>query len=179
MPQGKSLPDPLTPEQRRKTMQAVKSTGTSPERKLEAALHALGLDRWEAHCPTLPGKPDFTFHGARVAVFVDGGFWHGHPTRYWQGRSGEYWDKKIARNQERDRQVDTELRALGWTVIRVWDFEVQKDAEDAARRVEDALNPSAVRRVAEAPGRGYDARDADTGVGGLTEDQIDTGDMLE
>ena len=152
------MPDPLTPEQRRKTMQAVKSTGTAPERKLEAALHALGLDQWEAHCPTLPGKPDVVFHEARVVVFVDGGFWHGHPTRYWQGRSGAYWDKKIARNQERDRQVDTELRALGWTVLRLWDFEVQKDAEAAARRVEDAVAPRAVRRVAELPGPRYGAQ---------------------
>lgn len=162
------MPDPLTHEQRRKTMQAVKSTGTSPERKLAAALQAIGLDQWEAHSPAVPGKPDFIFGEERVAVFVDGGFWHGHPARYWQGRSGEYWDKKIARNQERDRRVDTELRALGWTVIRLWDFEVQKDPEAAARRVMAALNPSAIRRVAERTAPVYDANDSDTATAGDT-----------
>ncbi len=173
------MPDPLTPEQRRKTMQAVKSTGTSPERELDAALQSLGLPRWESHCPTVPGKPDFVFREARVAVFVDGGFWHGHPARYWQGRSGAYWDKKIARNQERDRRVDTELRAMGWTVIRLWDFEVQKEPEAAARRVMEAIAPIDVRRVAETPGPGYDAHSGGTNGSGVDEETPDIDGMLE
>lgn len=149
------MPDDLTPEQRRRTMQAVKSTDTGPERKLTAALLALGVTGWERHCATLPGKPDFAFAAAQVAVFVDGGFWHGHPDRYWQGRSGAYWDKKIARNQARDRRVDAELQALGWRVFRLWDFEVQRDPAAAAERVrglvaERAGEAGALPRVAEA-----------------------------
>lgn len=172
------MPDPLTPDQRRKTMRAVKSTGTSPERNLATGLQSIGVYQWESHCPTIPGKPDFVFRVEKVAIFVDGGFWHGHPTRYWQGRSGEYWDRKIARNQERDRQVDTELRSLGWTVIRFWDFEVQKDAEVAACRVRDALHPGTARRVAEAPGPGYDAHDTDATTAVVTGDSLNDDRVL-
>jgi hypothetical protein len=71
----------------------------------------------------------------QVAVFVDGAFWHGHPSKYWLGRSGGYWDAKIARNQERDRRVDAELGELGWSVLRLWDFEVEADPDEAAARV--------------------------------------------
>ena len=68
-------------------------------------------------------------------MFVDGAFWHGHPAKYWPGRSGPYWDEKIARNQARDRRVDSELSELGWRVVRLWDFEVARDPTTAAGRV--------------------------------------------
>jgi DNA mismatch endonuclease (patch repair protein) len=96
----------------------------------------------------LPGKPDLAFGRARLAVFVDGGFWHGHPTKYWQGRSGDYWDQKIARNQARDRRVDAELADAGWRSLRVWDFEVEADPSAAAERVKEALALASVRAPA-------------------------------
>lgn len=68
-------------------------------------------------------------------MFVDGAFWHGHPSRYKAGQSGAYWDKKIARNQERDRRVVEQLERMGWRVLRVWDFEVLADPDEAAVRV--------------------------------------------
>jgi DNA mismatch endonuclease (patch repair protein) len=76
----------------------------------------------------------------RVAVFVDGAFWHGHPSRHRPGRSGVYWDSKIAGNVERDRRVDRELREEGWLVLRVWDFEVRADVDQAVARVIAALD---------------------------------------
>jgi DNA mismatch endonuclease (patch repair protein) len=75
-----------------------------------------------------------------LAVFVDGAFWHGHPSRHRVGRSGAYWDEKIAKNVERDRRVDAELRALGWRVIRVWDFEVKRDLDAVVLTVRSALS---------------------------------------
>jgi len=116
-------------------MQTVKGKDTGPERMLRRALWALGVRGWRCARPDLPGKPDLAFGKARVAVFVDGAFWHGHPSKYWQGRSGPYWDAKIARNQARDRRVDDELRRLGWTPVRVWDFEVQRDIDGVAGRI--------------------------------------------
>jgi DNA mismatch endonuclease (patch repair protein) len=74
-----------------------------------------------------------------VAVFVDGAFWHGHLSRHRPGRSGRYWDEKIAANVARDRRVDSDLRALGWTVLRVWDFEVRRDGPAVVERVAAAL----------------------------------------
>lgn len=73
-------------------------------------------------------------------MFVDGGFWHGHPSKWWPGRSGEYWDRKVARNIERDRAADAALTEAGWTVMRFWDFDILKDPAAAAARVRAALD---------------------------------------
>jgi DNA mismatch endonuclease, patch repair protein len=66
-------------------------------------------------------------------------FWHGHPKRWKTGRYGRYWDDKIARNVERDRQVDEQLRSQGCRVIRLWDFEMRKDLRSAVAQIERAL----------------------------------------
>lgn len=120
-------------------MARVKGRDTGPELTLRRALYGAGVRGWRCHRKNLPGKPDLAFGRARLAVFVDGGFWHGHPSRYWPGRSGDYWDEKIARNQERDRRADADLDALGWRVLRLWDFEIEQDPDAAARRVIAAL----------------------------------------
>jgi DNA mismatch endonuclease (patch repair protein) len=121
-------------------MARVRARDTGPELLLRRALFALGVRGWRCHRANLPGKPDLAFGRSRLAVFVDGAFWHGHPSRYWQGRSGPYWDAKIARNQARDRRVDAELTAQGWSVLRLWDFEVDEDPAAAAQRVKDLLD---------------------------------------
>jgi DNA mismatch endonuclease (patch repair protein) len=122
-------------EVRSRVMAAVKSRDTKPELSLRTSLSALGIRGWRCHDPALPGKPDLTFRRARLAVFVDGAFWHGHPRKYWSGRSGPYWDAKIARNRERDRRVNGQLRKLGWRVMRVWDFELEASPQRVAMRV--------------------------------------------
>jgi DNA mismatch endonuclease (patch repair protein) len=97
---------------------------------------------WRLH-PKLPGRPDLAWLGRRVAVFVDGAFWHGHPD-YYTGQSGPFWDAKIARNRERDERVNVELAELGWRVVRVWDFEVKRDLAGCVRRIQEALADSPV-----------------------------------
>jgi DNA mismatch endonuclease, patch repair protein len=133
------MADTYAPEVRSRVMARVKGRDTGPELLLRRALHSAGVRGWRCHRKTLPGSPDLAFGRARLAVFVDGGFWHGHPSKYWQGRSGGYWDAKIARNQARDRRVDDQLRAIDWSVLRVWDFEVEADADAAALRVSAIL----------------------------------------
>jgi DNA mismatch endonuclease, patch repair protein len=86
--------------------------------------------------------PDLAFTRWKVAVFVDGRFWHGHPDFFTFGKSGPYWDTKIARTQERDRLANEALSAAGWTVIRFWDFEVEEMLESCVDRVVDALSNS-------------------------------------
>jgi DNA mismatch endonuclease (patch repair protein) len=108
---------------------------------------AVGLRGWRCHRRDLPGRPDVAFGRARVAVFVDGGWWHGHPRYYTPGKSGPFWDAKITRNVERDRESDAALAALGWRVLRLWDFEVRRDPEDAARRVAAVIDGAAARRT--------------------------------
>lgn len=133
------MPDTYPPEVRSRVMARVRGRDTGPELALRRAMHRRGLRGWRCHRAGLPGKPDVAFGRARLAVFVDGGFWHGHPSKWWPGRSGDYWDAKIARNMERDRAADAALAALGWRVLRLWDFDVKRDPDAAAGRVEEAL----------------------------------------
>jgi DNA mismatch endonuclease (patch repair protein) len=133
------MPDTVSPEARSRVMARVKGRNTGPEIALRKALFAAGVRGWRCNRADLPGKPDLSFGPARVAVFVDGAFWHGHPSKYWQGRSGPYWDNKIRRNQERDKRVTTELRDAGWKVVRLWDFEVERNLDDAVQKVKEAL----------------------------------------
>ena len=133
--------DNLTAEQRARTMSRIRRRDTTPELALRRGLWARGWRGYRTDDRRLPGRPDLAWTRARVAVFVDGKFWHGHPSAYRPGQHGEYWDTKIARNIERDRTADAELAAMGWMVIRFWDFEVRKQLDDCLARVEAALAP--------------------------------------
>lgn len=139
------MADRLTPQQRSKLMSRVRTRDTAPEIALRRALWAAGIRGWRLRRP-LPGRPDLVFVGARLAIFVDGAFWHGHPD-YYRGQSGEFWDRKIARNRKRDEEVNGQLMELGWQVLRLWDFEIERDPADCARRIQTALEAtvSAVR----------------------------------
>lgn len=133
------MTDTRTPEQRRRIMAAVKSRNTGPELELRKALYARGLRGWRCNYKRASGRPDIAWPARRVAVFVDGAFWHGHPSRHKPGRSGEYWDRKIEQNVARDRRVNRELGDSGWSVLRIWDFEIRKDLEGVVTRVVDVL----------------------------------------
>lgn len=77
-------------------------------------------------------------------MFVDGAFWHGHPAYYW-GQSGKFWDEKIARNRQRDEDVTRELVDNGWTVLRLWDFEIEKEISRCITVVRDLVGSDAVK----------------------------------
>jgi DNA mismatch endonuclease (patch repair protein) len=132
-------PDVYSPEERSRVMAAVRNRGTKPELTLRRSLWAAGVRGWRCNRRDLPGRPDLAFSRTKVAVFVDGAFWHGHPSKFRQGQSGAFWDEKIARNQARDRAADEELATLGWRVLRLWDFEVLRDPIDAVARVRALL----------------------------------------
>jgi DNA mismatch endonuclease, patch repair protein len=129
------LTDTRTPEQRSRIMAAVKSRDTKPELALRRALFELGVRGWRVHYRGASGTPDIAWPRLKIAVFVDGAFWHGHPSRHKPGRSGSYWDRKIATNIERDRRVDSGLESDGWLVIRIWDFEVRRDLPHSLDRI--------------------------------------------
>jgi DNA mismatch endonuclease (patch repair protein) len=128
-------------------MSTQRSKDTEPELAVRRALHRMGL-RYRVHVQPLPGlrrKADIVFTRARVAVFVDGCFWHGCPDH---GRrrhevNSWYWPDKIARNKERDNDTDARLRAAGWTVVRVWEHDPTAAAAD---RIADAVR-AALRRA--------------------------------
>src|SRR4051794_8452588 len=116
-------------------MARVRTKDTAPEVALRRALWASGVRGWRCHPKTVAGRPDIAWIGRRLAVFVDGAFWHGHPD-YYHGQSGAFWDQKIAKNRARDERINAELGAAGWTVIRFWDFDVERDV---ARCVNDVV----------------------------------------
>lgn len=132
----------------RTSMLGNKRSDTKPEMALRSALHALGLRFRKDYRLDLAGarmRPDIVFTRAKVAVFVDGCFWHScpeHGTR--PTRNAGYWGPKLARNVERDRDHDEALRHAGWTVVRVWEHESVETAVQSvlaaielARRVDD------------------------------------------
>jgi DNA mismatch endonuclease, patch repair protein len=110
-------------------MARIRSKDTKPELALRQALFAAGVRGWRCHPKPVPGKPDIAFTRRKLAVFVDGRFWHGHPDFFTPGKSGAYWDQKIARTQERDRIANETLAEQGWTVLRFWDFEVEDELD--------------------------------------------------
>ena len=116
-------------------MSRIRSRDTGPEVLLRKALWQHGVRGYRTHVRKVPGRPDLCWQGRRVAVFVDGAFWHGHPSAYTPGKSGRYWDEKIARNIARDRSADAQLEAMGWTVLRFWDFEVRRNLDACVERV--------------------------------------------
>ena len=133
--------DKLTPEQRKKCMQSNKSKGTKPELVLAKAMWALGL-RYRKNSGSIFGKPDFSFKKYKVAVFVDGEFWHG---KDWEQRKAEikgnreFWIAKIERNIRRDMEVTGRLKAEGWTVLRFWSNDVVKNAGCHAEKVKEII----------------------------------------
>jgi DNA mismatch endonuclease, patch repair protein len=127
----------------RAVMQANRGRDTRPERALRSATHALGL-RYRVGARPLPKlrrTADLVFTRAKVAVFLDGCFWHGCPEHFRPARLNEnFWTTKIAGNQERDQDTDRQLAQAGWTVLRVWEHE---DPAGAALRIAAAVGDSA------------------------------------
>jgi DNA mismatch endonuclease (patch repair protein) len=132
------MPDHLDVTSRSRLMSRVRTKNTAPELALRRALWAAGVRGWRLHPKDIPGRPDLAFRKRRLAVFVDGAFWHGHPD-YYHGQSGPFWDAKIDRNRERDRAVNEALHAAGWQVLRFWDFETERDVVGCVERIFDAL----------------------------------------
>lgn len=116
-----------------------RKTSTGPEVRLRQAIHARG-GRFRLHRQLAKGcTPDFVLPGRRVAVFVDGCFWHGCPDHgrktAWTGPNAELWRLKMERNAERDRRSTAIAETLGWTVVRVWECEVRDSLDLTAERV--------------------------------------------
>jgi DNA mismatch endonuclease (patch repair protein) len=136
-------------------MQAQRSRHTAPELAVRRLLHAAGL-RYRVDRPPLPGlrrRADLVFRPARVAVYVDGCFWHGCPGHGTRPRANrDWWEAKISRNRARDADTDARLAAAGWRVVRVWEHEPLAEAaervaaavtagREALRRPQRAMSP--------------------------------------
>jgi DNA mismatch endonuclease (patch repair protein) len=121
-------------------MGRIRSHSTKPEMTLRRALWAAGF-RYRLKS-RLPGRPDVVFPRQRVAVFVDGCFWHGCPEHStWPQTNQTFWKEKLSENVRRDARVSQQLVELGWTVLRFWEHEVKTDVESLVGRVRDVVRP--------------------------------------
>lgn len=112
---------------RSEIMSKIQSTNTKPELILRQALWAAGVRGWRLHAKTLPGRPDIIFPRFKIAIFIDGCFWHGCKACYRLPKSNvDYWIEKITSNMNRDIKNAALLQEQGWTVCRFWEHEIKK-----------------------------------------------------
>ena len=137
------MSDIFSKKKRSQVMARIRSRGNAAtELRLLRLLKTSDVTGWRRGYP-LAGKPDFVFRRLRLAVFVDGCFWHGCPRCYNEPKSNRvFWRRKIARNRERDLAVNRALRRAGWRVLRIWQHEFKRDSERSLmRRIQKALRP--------------------------------------
>lgn len=120
-------------------MANVKVRNTSLEMLVQSELRRRGL-RFRKHVKALPGQPDVVFPEQRLAVFIDGDFWHGWLFPRWKDSIPPFWQEKIQRNRHRDKQNFRRLKALGWSVMRIWGHQVKRDLPNCITRIEQKLN---------------------------------------
>jgi len=129
------MADSVSIAKRSEMMSRIRGRDTIPELQLRRAIWAAGL-RYRIHRPVCGSKPDIVFVTARVAVYVDGCFWHGCPLHGVMPKSNtEFWQTKLGRNRERDAQTNLKLRRARWKVLRFWEHEVEKSAAHCANKV--------------------------------------------
>lgn len=136
------MADLFSKDERSRIMAAVRGRGNrTTEMRLSAIFRAYGITGWRRH-QALIGKPDFVFRRSRVAVFVDGCFWHGCRLHLRLPQSNtEYWTKKIGMNMQRDSETTCLLKAAGWEVLRIWEHELRAP-EEIAKAVSSKLQTS-------------------------------------
>ena len=136
--------DVLNPAQRHKAMKRIKAKDTSIEVKLRKALWHEGY-RYRKNYKTLPGKPDIALTKQRIVIFCDSDFFHGKDwdlvlkPRLLKGKNPEFWIKKIEKNMARDEQNNQELAYLGWSVIRFWGSDIEKNLDMCVKTIEEFI----------------------------------------
>lgn len=127
---------------RSRNMRAIKSVNNATtERRIRAHLSQLRVRGWRIRPVGFPGSPDFVFPNKKIAIFVDGCFWHGCPKcGHIPKSNAEYWRRKLKRNKSRDRSVNKQLRSAGLIVIRMWECEIKRNPLKCVRAVKRLLS---------------------------------------
>lgn len=123
------MTDTLTQEERSERMRRIRSKNTKPELRVRRLIHSLGY-RYRLHGNSLPGRPDLVFPGRHKVIFVHGCFWHAHGCKVSNipKSRAEYWKEKFEANKKRDERNLSEIRALGWEALVIWECEVPDES---------------------------------------------------
>jgi DNA mismatch endonuclease (patch repair protein) len=133
------MTDVLTKEQRAYNMSKIRGKNTGPEIKLRKLLWSAGIRGYRIHYDLL-GKPDLVFIKRKLAIFMDGCFWHKCPICFQEPATRkEFWMKKIQSNIDRDKKVNAILKNEGWKVIRIWEHEMKKDPDYVIKKIVSSL----------------------------------------
>jgi DNA mismatch endonuclease (patch repair protein) len=126
-------------------MSRIRAKNTGPEVRFRKLLFANGIRGYRIHYK-LTGKPDIVFTKRKIAIFIDGCFWHKCPVCFQEPETRkEFWMKKIQSNIERDKKVNEKLREDGWTVIRIWEHEIRKNPFQVLEKIRDVLSEKKVK----------------------------------
>jgi DNA mismatch endonuclease (patch repair protein) len=129
------MPDKFSKAVRSRIMASIKSQNTGLERVVFTVLRRQGV-RFRKHYRGAPGTPDLAWPARKIAVFLDGDFWHGWRYPAWRGSlSKDFWREKIERNRARDRRNFATLRRHGWQVMRIWEHEIERDLDGSVKRI--------------------------------------------
>jgi DNA mismatch endonuclease (patch repair protein) len=131
--------DFLTPERRSRLMSSVRQKGTDIELLVCRELRTRGY-RFQRNVRTLPGSPDMVFPKDKLALFVDGDFWHGFRYPSWRHKIQPFWRNKIETNRKRDQRNFRRLRRAGWNVLRIWQHEIETDTASCLDRIVELLD---------------------------------------
>ena len=130
--------DEVSSAVRRRNMAAIRSSNTKVERLVYVELRRLKVYH-RRHYRGVVGTPDIALPSKKIAVFIDGDFWHGFRFPQWKSRLTKYWKEKISRNRKRDTIMFRKLRRSGWKVTRVWDHQLKKDFKKMIEKILTAL----------------------------------------
>ena len=135
--------DNLSPKQRKKNMQNIRSKNTEIELILRKALWKQGY-RYRKNFNALPGRPDIVLTKYKIVIFCDGEFFHGKDwdileARLKESNNSEYWIKKISRNKERDDEINRKLSFLGWKVLRFWGKDIKNNIDECIQVIEETV----------------------------------------
>jgi DNA mismatch endonuclease (patch repair protein) len=131
---GEHRGDIMSAKMRSRVMARISGKNTGPERAVATALARRGLT-FDRHVLDLPARPDLVFRRAKLVVFVDGDFWHGWRFPLWQHKLSPRWKAKIAATRCRDQRNFRRLRRLGWTVLRIWEHQIERQLDACVLRI--------------------------------------------
>lgn len=124
----------MSPEARSAVMSRIRGKDTGPELTIRRELKRRKV-YFSTHAKDLPGRPDIVFRRIKLAVFIDGDFWHGWRFPLWQHKLSPKWRDKIAATRQRDQKTFSKLRRMGWTVLRIWEHQVETSPQHCVDRI--------------------------------------------